>query len=95
MPIQINKPVTVYRLDDNTDLRECFTVLAAAGWLCNLSADGDPVVWSVLLQHNKKRQQVSASTDDVVVWDGATPIVQTLADYNAENPGNRIVKGKN
>ena len=95
MPIEISRPVTVYRLDDNTDLRQCFTALAGQGWVGSLTCDGDPVAWSVLLQHNKKRQQVSASTDDVVVWDGATPIVQTLADYNAENPGNRIVKGKN
>lgn len=94
MPIQVNKPVTVYRLFDDTDLRDCFTALAESGWLCSLVAEPG-VVWSVRLQHNKNRVQVSADPDGVLVWDGVTPVAQSVADFNTDNPGNRIVKGKN
>jgi len=94
MPIQMARPVTVYRLWDNDDLRECFEVLAGQGWLCSLAADGNPVNWSVQLQHNKRREQVTAAVDDVLVWDGAVPQTQTVADFNAAaQPGDRITKG--
>ena len=95
MPLQINKPVIVYRLWDNTDLRECFEVLAGQGWLCSLSADGNPVSWSVQFQHNKRREQVTAAVDDVLVWDGTVPQPQTVAEFNAAaQPGDRIKGGK-
>ena len=95
MPIQMTRPVTVYRLWDNDDLRECFEVLASQGWLCSLAADGNPVSWAVQLQHNKKREQVTAVVDDVVVWDGVSPQTQTVAEFNATAaPGDRIKGSK-
>jgi len=92
MPIQMTRPVTVYRLWDNDDLRECFEVLASQGWLCSLAATGSPVVWSVQLQHNTNRIQLTAQVDDVIVTDGVSVDVQTLADFNTANPGNQIVR---
>ena len=95
MPIQMTRPVTVYRLWDNDDLRECFEVLAAQGWLCSLVADGNPVVWRVHLQHNKRREQVTAAIDDVVVWDGVSPQTHTVDEFNAAAaPGDRIKGSK-
>jgi len=92
MPIQISRPVTVYRLWDNDDPRESFAVLAASGWLCSLAATSSPVVWSVQLQHNTNRIQLAAQVDDVIVTDGISVDVQTLADFNAANPDNEIVR---
>jgi len=92
MPINISRPVSVYLLWDNTDLRDCFEDLAAAGWLCSLAATGSPVVWSVQLQHNTNRIQVSASLDDLIVSDGVSVEVQSVAAFNAANPGNEIVR---
>jgi hypothetical protein len=89
----ISRPVSVYRLWDNDDLRDCFEALAVSGWLCSLAASGDPVVWSVQFQHNTNRLQASASLDDVVVSDGLSVEVQTVDEFNAANPGNEIVRG--
>ena len=92
MPIMISRPVSVFRLWDNDDLRDCFESLAVAGWLCSLAADGDPVVWSVQLQHNTNRIQVSATLDDLIVTDGVSVEVQTVVAFNAANPGHEIVR---
>jgi len=95
MPIQISKPVTVYRLWDNDDLRAVFAALAQAGWLCSLAASNDPVEWVVHLQHNTRRVQVSASVDDVLVWDGTTVVTETVDEFNAAaDPADRITKGQ-
>lgn len=93
MPIQINKPVTVYRLWDNSDLRHCFESLTVSGWLCSLAASGSPAVWSVQLQHNTHRLQASATLNDVILTDGVLVEVQTVEAFNAANPDNQIVRG--
>ncbi len=92
MPITISRPVSVFRLWDNDDLRDCFEVLTVSGWLCSLAAAGDPVVWSVQLQHNTNRIQASASLDDLIVSDGVSVEVQTLSAFNTANPGSQIVR---
>ena len=92
MPIMISRPVSVFRLWDNDDLRDCFESLTVSGWLCSLAANGDPVVWSVQLQHNTNRLQASATLDDLIVTDGVSVEVQTLSAFNAANPGNQIVR---
>ena len=92
MPIMISRPVSVFRLWDNDDLRDCFESLTVSGWLCSLAANGDPVVWSVQLQHNTNRLQASATLDDLIVSDGVSVEVQTVAAFNAANPGHEIVR---
>jgi hypothetical protein len=92
MPITISRPVSVYRLWDNDDLRDCFEASAVAGWLCSLAATGSPVVWSVQLQHNTNRIQVSATLDDLIVSDGVSVEVQSVDAFNAANPDNEIVR---
>jgi len=94
MPLTINRPVSVYQLSDNDDLRACFEALAAAGWLCSLVAHDDPVVWDVRLQHNANRSQVQATLDDVIVTDGSSVEVQSVDKFNVANPGNKIGKVK-
>ena len=90
----ISRPVSVFRLWDNDDLRECFADHAAVGWVCSLAAyrDGDTVVWSVGLQNNASRVQLTAGLSDVVVSDLVTVVTQTVDEFNAANPGNEIVR---
>jgi len=85
----ISRPVSVFRLWDNDDLRACFESLASSGWLCSLACAGQ---WSVQLQHNTNRLQATATLDDVIVSDGVSVEVQTVAAFNAANPGNQIVR---
>jgi type VI protein secretion system component VasK len=92
MPITISRPVSVYRLWDNDDLRECFEALAVGGWLCSLAAAGSPVVWTVQFQHNTNRLQATATLDDLLVSDGVSVEVQSVDAFNAANPGNEIVR---
>jgi len=92
MPLTISRQVNVYQLWSDADLRECFEGLAVAGWLCSLAATGNPAVWSVQLQHNTNRIQVSATLDDLIVSDGVSVEVQTVEAFNAANPGNPIVR---
>jgi len=91
MPILISRPVSVYQLWDNDDLRDCFEALAAAGWMCSLIAHDD--VWEVRLQHNASRTQTQATLDDLIITDGLSTKVQTVAAFNVANPGNEIVRG--
>lgn len=98
MPLQINRPVTVYRLWNMDDVRECFSVHAEAGWLCSLVCYPDEdrrgklkkpdVQWGVRLQ--QKRTQIAATLDQVLLSDLTTVTVMSLADYNAEYPDDQI-----
>lgn len=89
MPLQIQRTASVYRLWDDHDLWELFSVLAATGWVCTVTAAGaEPV--SVQLQSTSTRQLVSATRSQVVVSDGVTVVAQSLGEFNAANPTNSI-----
>lgn len=98
MPIEINRPVTVYRMWDMDDVRQCFEAHAESGWLCSLVCypdedhKGKPktvtAVWGVRLQ--QKRTQIAATTDQVLLSDLTTVTAMNLADYNAEYPSDQI-----
>lgn len=95
MPLQIQRTATVYRMWNDSDLRECFAVHADAGWVSSLvcAKDGASLVWGVRLQNADLRQQVAATLDDVVVSDGVTVQAFTVAAYNDANPDNLIEVG--
>ena len=92
MPITISRLASVYRLWDNDDLRECFADHAAVGWVCSLAAyrEGDTVVWSVGLQNNASRVQLTAGLGDVVVSDLVTVEALSVAVYNAAHPDDMV-----
>ena len=92
MPLQIQRTATVYRLWDDGDVHELFEDHAAVDWLCTLNCakDSGVVVWQVGLQNTAARQVVTATRDHVVVSDLVTVVAQTVAEYNAANPGNMI-----
>lgn len=88
MALTITRTATVYRLWDNDDLRELFTLHADVGWVCSLvcSADG----WGVRLQNASTRQLISAVLGDVVVSDLVTVESQSVAVYNVAHPDDMI-----
>lgn len=92
MPLQIQRTATVYRLWDDDDVHALFEDHAAAGWLCTLTCmgDGSGLTWQVSLQNSAARQVITAPTSSVVVSDQVTVQAQTVAEYNAANPGNTI-----
>lgn len=97
MALTITRQADVYRLWLDEDLRQCFDAHAQLGWLCTLvaAAENGVTVWGVRMQLNGSKLPVVAATlDDVIVSDGSTIEVLTLADFNKANPGNKITKGK-
>lgn len=92
MPLTIQRSATVYRLWEDSDMRECFADHALTGWVCSLvcAKENDATVWAVRLQNADLRQIVSASVGDVIVSDGVTVQALTVADYNTANPDNQI-----
>lgn len=91
MPLQIQRTATVYQLDDDTDLQDCFGALAESGWVCSLVCTPDG--WSVRLQNNEQRILLTPERADVVVTDGVTVQTMTVEEYNTANPDNQIQDG--
>jgi hypothetical protein len=88
MPMQIQRPATVYFLWDDSDVRALFDDLSAAGWLCTLTVAGG--AWQVGLQNTAAKQLVTAPTTSVVVSDLVNVFAQTVAEFNAANPDHAI-----
>jgi hypothetical protein len=92
MPLQIQRTATVYRLWDDDDLKALFVDHLPGGWLTTLTyiRDNDVAGFRVMMQNAESRQQVTATLAQVVVSDLVSVVAQSVADYNAENPGSAI-----
>jgi hypothetical protein len=91
MPLQIQRPATVYLLWDDAEVRALFDDLSAAGWLCTLTVAGG--AWQVALQNTAARQLVTAPTTHVVVSDSVTVYAQTVEEFNTAHPDDQIEVG--
>lgn len=95
MPLQIQRPATVYRLWDEADRTALFEAHALVGWLCQATClkEGDGIKWQASLQKSDTRQLVTASLSEVIVSDLVTVESQTVEAYNSANPDNPIEEG--
>lgn len=95
MPLTTTLTVQVYRLWLTDEVDELFEAIAPLGWVGTKSCvfKDSQIVWGISVVKSGTQDGWPASTADVALFDGVRPVTQTLADYNAANPGNQIEDG--